>query len=98
IYRMDYAAMLKQHRDSGAEATVACLTVTVEEAKSFGVMTVDADGRIGSFLEKPEHPPSTPGDPGHVLASMGVYVFPVKLLVDLLRRDNASPDSTHDFG
>ena len=42
IYRMDYAAMLNHHRDSGAEATVACLTVGVDEAKSFGVMTADA--------------------------------------------------------
>src|SRR6516164_11264164 len=64
IYRMDYAAMLQHHRDSGAESTVACLTVGLEEATSFGVMTVEADGRIRSFQEKPEHPASTPGDPG----------------------------------
>jgi len=98
IYRMDYAAMLNHHRDSGADATVACLTVGVEEAKSFGVLTVDADSRIGSFLEKPENPPSTPDDPGHVLASMGVYVFPLRLLIDFLRRDHARAGSTHDFG
>ena len=98
IYRMDYAAMLNHHRDSGAEATVACLTVSLEEAKSFGVVTVDADSRISSFHEKPEHPRSMPGDPEHALASMGVYVFPVKLLVDLLRQDAAAAGSTHDFG
>src|SRR3954464_9748971 len=63
IYRMDYAAMLKYHRDSGAEATVACLTVGVEEARSFGVMTVDANERVTSFLEKPEDPGTIPGDP-----------------------------------
>jgi len=98
IYRMDYAAMLKHHLDSGAEATVASLTVPVEEAKSFGVMTVDAHGRVIGFTEKPERPPGMPGDPGHVLASMGVYVFSVKLLVDLLRQDNAAAGSAHDFG
>ena len=98
IYRMDYAAMLKSHRDSGADATVACLTVGLEEATSFGVMTADATGRISSFDEKPEHPRSMPGDPGHALASMGVYVFPVKLLIDLLRQDNATAGSAHDFG
>ena len=98
IYRMDYAAMLKHHCDSGAEATVACLTVDLEEAKSFGVVSLGVDGRITSFLEKPEHPPGTPGDPGHALASMGVYVFPVKLLVDLLRQDATAAGSTHDFG
>jgi len=98
IYRMDYAAMLNHHRDSGAEATVACLTVGLDEARSFGVITVDDDDRITSFREKPEHPGSIPGDPDHALASMGVYVFPVKLLIALLRRDNAAAGSTHDFG
>jgi glucose-1-phosphate adenylyltransferase len=97
IYRMDYAAMLNYHRDSGADATVACLTVGLDEARSFGVIMVDADDRITSFREKPEHP-GPPGDPEHALASMGVYVFPVKLLIDLLRRDNAAAGSTYDFG
>ena len=98
IYRMDYAAMLQYHRESGAEATVACLTVCLEDAKSFGVVAVDADGRIGSFDEKPAHPRSIPEDPAHALASMGVYVFPMKFLVDLLRRDHAAAESSHDFG
>jgi glucose-1-phosphate adenylyltransferase len=98
IYRMDYAAMLEQHRASGAESTVACLTVGLDEARSFGVMTVDAGGRISSFQEKPEHPTSTPGDAGYALASMGVYVFPMKLLIELLRRDHGLAESSHDFG
>ena len=98
VYRMDYAALLNHHRDSGADATVACLTVGLDEAKSFGVVTVDADSRITSFHEKPEHPQGMAGDPEHVLASMGVYVFSVKLLVELLRQDHADPASTHDFG
>jgi glucose-1-phosphate adenylyltransferase len=99
IYRMDYAAMLQHHRDSGAEATVACLTVGLEQASAFGVMTVDeAEGdRIVSFEEKPEHPRGIPGDSEHVLASMGVYVFSMTRLVDLLQWDHGN-ESTHDFG
>ena len=97
IYRMDYAAMLERHRDSGATVTVACLTVGLDEARSFGVMTVDEGDRIVSFHEKPEHPPAIPGDPGHVLASMGVYVFSMTRLVELLHEDHDS-DSAHDFG
>jgi glucose-1-phosphate adenylyltransferase len=97
IYRMDYAAMLQQHRDSAAEATVACLTVDLEQAKSFGVITVDEADRITSFDEKPERPPSIPGDSGHALASMGVYVFSVARLEQLLHEDHNS-NSTHDFG
>ena len=99
IYRMDYAAMLQHHRDSGAESTVACLTVGLEQASAFGVITVDeAEGdRIVSFEEKPEHPRGIPGDSEHVLASMGVYVFSITRLVDLLHLDHGN-DSTHDFG
>ena len=97
IYRMDYAAMLQRHRDSKADVTVACLTVDLEQARAFGVMTVDAQDRVVSFDEKPEQPQGMPDDPGHVLASMGVYVFSMKLLAALLRDDHDA-DSGHDFG
>ena len=97
IYRMDYAAMLQHHHDSGAELTVACLTVDLEQARSFGVIAVDEEDRIVSFHEKPQHPRSMPGDSEHALASMGVYVFSMKLLADLLHEDHGG-DSTHDFG
>jgi len=97
IYRMDYAAMLQRHYDSGADLTVACLTVGLQDAKSFGVLTVDEDDRIVSFHEKPEKPRGIPGDPEHALASMGVYVFSMNLLVQLLQEDHDT-DSTHDFG
>ena len=97
IYRMDYAAMLQHHRESSADVTMACLTVDLEQARSFGVMTVDAEDRVVSFQEKPEHPEGIPGNPGHALASMGVYVFPVKRLARLLHEDHSGA-STHDFG
>jgi len=97
IYRMDYAAMLQYHYNTGADLTVACLTVDLEQAKSFGVVTVDTNDRIVSFQEKPESPRTIPGDPDHALASMGVYVFSMKLLVELLHDDH-STESNHDFG
>src|SRR5438477_368045 len=80
ISRTDYDAVLQYHHDSGSDLTVACLTVSLDEARSVGVMTVDAEDRIVSFHEKPGKPRSIPGDPGHALASMGVYVFSMKLL------------------
>src|SRR5436189_6471445 len=49
IYRMDYAAMLQRHCDSGADATVACLTVDLQTARSFGVMSVYENDRVVSF-------------------------------------------------
>ena len=68
IYRMDYDAMLQHHRDSGAELTVACLTVDLEQARSFGVMSVDDDDRIVSFHEKPEQPQTRTGHSRSLLA------------------------------
>ena len=88
IYRMDYAAMLQHHHDSAADVTVACLTVGLEQARSFGVLTVDGAGRIIAFDEKPEKPQGIPDDPEHVLASMGVYVFSMRLLAELLHEDH----------
>ena len=98
IYKMDYELMLQQHVNSGANVTVGCLVVPRMDATAFGVMHVDENDVITSFLEKPADPPSIPGDPDHALASMGIYVFDTKFLFDELRRDAADPDSRRDFG
>ena len=98
IYKMDYEIMLQQHAATGADVTIGCLTVPKAEATAFGVMHVDAKMRITSFLEKPEDPPTIPGDPANALASMGIYVFDWVLLRDLLIRDMENPNSQHDFG
>src|SRR6185503_17379149 len=98
IYKMDYEKMLVQHVDAGADVTVACLEVPVEEATAFGVMHVDASDRIVSFVEKPPEPPEMPDRPGWALASMGIYVFSRTFLHEQLRRDAAHPESSRDFG
>ncbi|SPH25033.1 Glucose-1-phosphate adenylyltransferase [Defluviimonas aquaemixtae] len=98
IYKMDYEVMLRQHVESGADVTVGCLTVPRAEASAFGVMAIDKDDRITSFLEKPADPPGTPDDPDVSLASMGIYVFNWGFLRDLLNKDAADPNSSHDFG
>ena len=98
IYKMDYGPMLVQHIDQRADVTVACIEVPRLDATGFGVMAVDADDRITSFLEKPADPPAIPGDPDHALASMGVYVFTTRFLIDQLNHDAAQPGSAHDFG
>ncbi len=98
VYKMDYGVMLQQHVDSGADVTIGCLEVPRLEATGFGVMHVDANDRIVSFLEKPKDPPGIPGNPEMALASMGIYVFRTDLLFDQLRRDAANPDSARDFG
>ena len=99
IYKMDYRSMLLAHVESGADMTVSCLEVPVEEAAgAFGVMTVDENNRIFRFDEKPEKPTPIPGKPGITLASMGNYIFNTDTLLTLLKKDGKEPDSEHDFG
>ena len=98
IYRMDYAAMIKFHHKRKAAVTTACMEVGLEEARDFGVMSVDDDQRILDFEEKPENPKAMPENPQCALASMGIYVFNLELLLNELVRDASDPDSSHDFG
>jgi len=98
IYKMDYELMLQQHVDTKADVTVGCLEVPRMEATGFGVMHVDDNGQVVSFLEKPKDPPAMPGNPDVALASMGIYVFEVAFLADQLRRDAADKNSNRDFG
>ncbi|MGE7367634.1 glucose-1-phosphate adenylyltransferase [Neorhizobium sp. NPDC001467] len=98
VYKMDYELMLQQHVDSGADVTVGCLEVPRMEATAFGVMHVNERDEIIDFVEKPADPPSIPGDPEHALASMGIYVFHTKFLIEALKRDAADPNSARDFG
>jgi glucose-1-phosphate adenylyltransferase len=98
IYKMDYELMLAQHVEQRADVTVGCLEVPRGDASSFGVMHVDDDDVIVSFLEKPADPPAMPRNPNASLASMGIYVFEANFLFDQLRRDAADPNSRHDFG
>lgn len=98
IYKMDYGKMLAHHLNSGADATVACLEVPLEDAKGFGVMAVDDDGNIVRFDEKPANPQHAPGKPDRALASMGIYLFDAKFLYERLTQDAFEPGTEHDFG
>ena len=93
VYKMDYARMLRDHRERGAAATIGVIEIPTEEAYRFGIMQVDSEDRLVGFLEKPKDLP--PG--GTVLASMGIYIFDVKALVPVLEAD-ARRSTAHDFG
>lgn len=98
VYKMDYGVMLEEHAERGALLSVACIEVPLEQACDFGVMSVDADGRITAFDEKPAHPRPLPDRPTHALVSMGIYVFEAEFLARQLAADAAHPNSSHDFG
>ncbi len=93
VYKMDYARMMRQHMERGAGVTIAAIEVPSEEAHRFGILEVDGDERLTRFLEKPKH--LRPGQ--QVLASMGIYIFDMDVLVPALEAD-AQTSSTHDFG
>jgi len=99
IYKMDYGPFLALHSEKQADMTVSCVEVPIEEAAGqFGVMTVDENGRVISFDEKPEHPNPIPGRPGFCLASMGNYIFNTEFLYEQVIKDADTPDTKFDFG
>lgn len=91
IYKMDYSKMIAQHKETNADATIAVLNVSLEEASRFGIMNANEDGSIYEFEEKPKNPKST-------LASMGIYVFKWEKLREYLEKDENNPSSSNDFG
>ncbi|MCL2523018.1 MAG: glucose-1-phosphate adenylyltransferase [Betaproteobacteria bacterium] len=98
IYKMDYGRMLASHVQKNADMTVACIDVPLAEAREFGVMGVDDDDRVVTFVEKPDNPPPMPDQPDRALASMGVYIFNADFLFEQLERDAATAGSSRDFG
>jgi glucose-1-phosphate adenylyltransferase len=98
VYKMDYGPMIAQHVEKQADLTVGCIEVPVEQACAFGVMSVEDDGRVVEFAEKPEAPKTIPGSAGMSLVSMGIYIFNTNFLYEQLIQDADAPNSTHDFG
>ena len=91
IYKMDYADMIKFHKEHAAACTIAVIDVSLEEASRFGILNTNEDGSIYEFEEKPAHPKSTN-------ASMGIYVFSWKELRKYLIEDAENENSSNDFG
>ena len=91
IYKMDYNAMLENHKATGADCTIAVLEVPLAEASRFGIMVTNKAGRITQFQEKPKVPISTK-------ASMGIYIFNRKILEKYLIQDENTQGSSNDFG
>lgn len=108
LYRMDFSAMLAEHRQRNADVSIAGLPVSEEAARSFGVMRLDDQGRVLGFLEKPQTMQELDlvrtdpalmqargfGDPRRpILASMGIYLFRLDVLRKVLQKTDY-----HDFG
>jgi glucose-1-phosphate adenylyltransferase len=97
VYKMDYAKMLRFHKERGASMTLAAIEVPLQDASRFGVLSVDQNDRVIGFIEKSPNPPSIPGSPGLALGSMGIYIFDTDVLLKALEAD-ATRSTSHDFG
>jgi glucose-1-phosphate adenylyltransferase len=100
IYKMNYRDMIQHHRRDKADVTIATTQVSPAEASRFGVVQISPDGLMKGFEEKPQHgnPTRSAYNPEKVSASMGIYAFQAKVLLDELNEDAANPNSAHDFG
>jgi len=99
IYKMNYGRMQKQHRDSGADITIATILIDPAETRHFGVVEIDNTGRVVGFQEKPrETDLRSPYNPRMVSASMGIYLFNTDVLIPVLLKDAEDASSKHDFG
>ena len=91
IYKMDYAKMIKYHKERDAACTIAVMNVPMEEAPRFGIMNTNEDNSVYEFEEKPAQPKSNK-------ASMGVYIFNWEDLKKYLILDEEDEESSNDFG
>ncbi len=98
IYKMDARQMVAFHRERDADLTMAAIPVPIEQGHQFGILAVDANGRMTDFVEKPSNPPPMPDNPKMCLASMGNYLFRTRTLVEEITHDAGLEQSAHDFG
>ena len=103
LYQIDFQDMLNQHKENGADITIATIPVTAKEASEFGILKTEGS-MIASFIEKPktglEDWISDTGDEMRAqgkeyLASMGIYIFNRQLLFDMLQNEFSNAT---DFG
>lgn len=98
IYNMDYLKMLQYHVDKKADLSISSLFVPSGIANQFGVIEIDKDYKIKSFLEKPKKPPEVPGKPGLSFVNMGVYIFNTKVLLEVIKEMESKKIESTDFG
>lgn len=98
VYKQDYGTLIAEHVARCADVTVSCVSVPKDEARRFGIVTVDGEERISSFVEKPGNPVTQPDDSSRCLVSMGIYLFNTEVLLAALKADARSAGSKRDFG
>jgi glucose-1-phosphate adenylyltransferase len=95
---MDYLKMLQYHLDNNADFTIASIEIEKSMANRFGVLEINKNYRVKSFIEKPDKPPTIPDKPGYSFANMGIYVFSVAALKEAVNTMEKENIPNMDFG
>ena len=97
IYKMNYKDMIDFHREKGADLTIGIVEIPKERASAFGICKTDEYNRISDIIEKPALSKDILEGPKKVHGSMGIYVFNIDVLEDILLEDAKNKNSSHDF-
>jgi glucose-1-phosphate adenylyltransferase len=98
IYKMDYLKLLDNHINKDADLSISALVVPKDEATRFGIVGVDENYVVNSFIEKPAKPPEIPDNPGYSFVNMNIYVFNAKVLKEVFAEMDEKKIKNHDFG
>lgn len=98
IYKMDYLKMIQYHIEKGAQLSISAMEVPKSQAARFGVIGIDPDYKVTSFVEKPKVPPVIPGKSELSFVNMGIYIFNVHALKEVLTKMEKEKIPNVDFG
>lgn len=98
IYKMDYLKMIQYHIEKKAHLSLAAIEVPKEQASRFGVIGIDPNYKVSSFIEKPSSPPVIPDKQDHSFVNMGIYVFNIAALKEVFAKMEKEKIPDHDFG
>ena len=98
IYKMDYLQFIQYHHEKKAAMSLACIEVPQADASRFGIVGVDSNYQVQSFLEKPKSPPTIPDNPGYSFVNMGMYVFNADILRNVFTEMENKNLQPLDFG
>lgn len=98
IYKMDYLKMLQYHVQKKVDLTISSMFIEKELANRFGVLEIDPEYRVKSFIEKPKNPPEIPDRPGQSFVNMGIYIFNAEVLKSIFSKMKKEKLDSTDFG
>lgn len=98
IYKMDYLKLIDYHIKKDSDLTMACIEVPKDQASRFGIVGINENYDVESFIEKPKTPPEIPDKKGYSFVNMGIYVFKASVLKDVLVEMDSKKIKSNDFG